>query len=205
MYTTYWGRSGTRIASLGAFSYTGSVLPENVVVGRYSSIGIGLQILGDRHPLEWISTCPSFYSPSSGLMKALEIDTGRGNAFHKYDKSHKIITIGNDVWIGQNVSLAQGINIGDGSVIAANTLVVKDVPPYSVIGGNPGGIIKQRFNTSIIDAMLSLSWWEYDLQDISKLQINNPYMFCQKLSSMILNDEIKKQEKIKISFSDLVN
>lgn len=203
-YTTYWGRNGLNLASLGAFSYTNSVLPANVTVGRYSSIANGLQILGDPHPLEWVSTCPSFYSPWSGLMKALTMDTGKEYHFHKYDKTNKSITIGNDVWIGQNVSLAQGITIGDGSVIAANTLVVKDVPPFSVVGGNPGVLIRKRFNSSIVEEMIELSWWNYDLQDISHLDIDNPSLFCAKLSKMIQKKEILKASHERIIISDLI-
>jgi len=203
-YTTYWGRNGLRLASLGAFSYTNSVLPANITVGRYCSIGPGLQTLGDRHPLEWVSTSPSFYNHWSGLLKTLAMDTGKENHFRQYDKTHKSITIGNDVWIGQNVSLAQGITIGDGSVIAANTLVTKDIPPFSIVGGNPGRIIRERFTPSIIEEMVELSWWDYNLQDISHLDIDNPYLFCTQLSKMISKKEISKASHERIILSDLI-
>ena len=203
-YTTYWGKNGLRLASLGAFSYTRSVLPANVSVGRYSSIGNGLLTLGDRHPLEWVSTCPSFYSHRSGLMKTLSLDTGKPNSFRKHDKTHKKIFIGNDVWIGQNVSLAQGITIGDGSVIAANTLVVKDVPPFSIVGGNPGTLIRKRFSESIIDEMIDLSWWDYNIQDISHLDIDNPEIFCNQLDRLIRNEGIIKANEKRVVFSDII-
>ena len=202
-YCTFWGRSGTHLVSMGAFSYSSSALPAIVSVGRYCSIAPGLQTLGDRHPHEWISTCPSLYSPHSGLIKMLEADTGRENAFHSFDKRHKKITIGNDVWIGQNVTLAQGISVGDGAVIAANSLVIKDVPPYSVVGGNPAKVIKDRFNDSIVDAMRSLKWWNYSLQDFSDLNVKDPYIFCHQFAERVISGKVKEYTPSVMTIKDI--
>ena len=78
-YTTYWGRCGERLASLGAFSYTRTLLPALINVGRYTSIADRLQVLGDRHPLEWASASPVFYAHHSGVMATLAADSGRTN------------------------------------------------------------------------------------------------------------------------------
>jgi hypothetical protein len=78
-YTTYWGRCGERLASLGAFSYTRTLLPALIKVGRYTSIADRLQVLGDRHPLEWASASPVFYAHHSGVMATLAADSGRPN------------------------------------------------------------------------------------------------------------------------------
>lgn len=203
-YCTYWGKNALRLASMGSFSYTRSVLPKIISVGRYSSIGNGLQTLGDRHPHEWISTCPSFYSQHSGLVKILAEDTQKPNHFHSFDKTHKSIKIGNDVWIGQNVTLAQGITIGDGAVIAGNSLIVKDVPPYTIMGGNPAKPIRLRFNESIIDALQSLKWWKYSLQDFSDLDVANPYIFCQQLSDRVISGKIHEFKPKKLNYSDVI-
>lgn len=189
-YCTFWGRSGLRLVSLGSFSYSNSVLPLTVSVGRYCSIGGGLQVLGDRHPLEWATTCPSLYAPNSGLVKTLVADTGRQTFFRTYDRTHKPVKVGNDVWIGQNVTLAQGITIGNGSVIAGNSMVTKDVPPYCIVGGNPAKIIRKRFSDTIIEALTSLQWWKYSIQDFSDLDITNPSIFCQQLSERIAKKNI---------------
>lgn len=74
---------------------------------------------------------------------------------HKHDRTditmdmqgyeeEKPVHIGNDVWIGGNVTILPGVNIGDGSVIGACTVVSKDVPPYSIVCGNPGKVVKER-------------------------------------------------------------
>lgn len=52
------------------------------------------------------------------------------------------VIIGNNVWIGDKASILGGVTIGDGAVIAANSVVTKDVPAYSVVGGNPARVIK---------------------------------------------------------------
>lgn len=80
-YTTYWGRCGERLASLGAFSYTRTLLPALINVGRYTSIADRLQVLGDRHPLEWASASPVFYAHHSGVMATLAADSGRPTGF----------------------------------------------------------------------------------------------------------------------------
>jgi len=78
------------------------------------------------------------------------------------------IVIGNDVWIGYNATIMAGVTIGDGAIIAANSTVVKDVEPYSIVGGNPATEIKKRFTTDVIEKLLELKWWEWDIEKITK-------------------------------------
>jgi virginiamycin A acetyltransferase len=75
--------------------------------------------------------------------------------------------VGNDVWIGYNATILPGITIGDGAIIAANTTVSKDVPPYSIVGGNPSKIIKKRFSDEKIEILLALKWWDWDIEKIT--------------------------------------
>lgn len=139
-------------------------------------------MLGDRHPLEWASASPVFYAHHSGVMATLAADSGRPNQFYPFEKTPRPITIGNDVWIGQNVTLAQGITIGDGAVIAANALVVKDVAPYAIVGGNPAKVIRMRFSEAIIAQLLALRWWRYSAQDIAACPVNQVERFCELLA-----------------------
>nr|WP_287860156.1 CatB-related O-acetyltransferase [Klebsiella sp.] len=184
-YTTYWGRCGERLASMGAFSYTRTLLPALIQVGRYTSIADRLQVLGDRHPLEWASASPVFYAHLSGIMSTLAADSGKPNQFYPFEKTLRPITIGNDVWIGQNVTLAQGITIGDGAVIAANALVVKDVAPYTIVGGNPAKPIRMRFNDAIIEQLLALRWWRFSAQDIAAFPVNQVERFCELFTECV--------------------
>lgn len=75
--------------------------------------------------------------------------------------------IGNDVWIGYKATIMPGISIGDGCIIAAHAVVTRDVPPYTIVGGNPAEVIKKRFSPAEIERLLSLQWWDWDIDTIS--------------------------------------
>ena len=81
------------------------------------------------------------------------------------------IEIGNDVWIGRGCNL-KSVNperplvIGDGAVIASDSVVVKNVPPYAIVGGNPAQIIKYRFPPHVIESLLRIKWWDWDIDKI---------------------------------------
>ena len=81
------------------------------------------------------------------------------------------IEIGNDVWIGRGCNLKctnpnKPLIIGDGAVIASDSVVVKNVPPYAIVGGNPAKIIKFRFSEDVIESMLRIKWWDWSLDKI---------------------------------------
>ena len=81
------------------------------------------------------------------------------------------ILIGNDVWIGRGCILKatnpnKPLIIGDGAVIASDSVVVKSVPPYAIVGGNPAQIIKYRFDEKIIESLLRIKWWDWDIDKI---------------------------------------
>ena len=76
--------------------------------------------------------------------------------------------IGNDVWIGQNVTFLPGVHIGDGCIIGANSVVAKDIPPFSVAVGNPCEVKRKRFDDELIEYLLELKWWDKSPDWISK-------------------------------------
>ena len=81
------------------------------------------------------------------------------------------IIVGNDVWIGRGCILksmnpARPLTIGDGAVIASDSVVVKSVPPYAIVGGYPAQIIKYRFPEDIIEALMRIRWWDWDIDKI---------------------------------------
>jgi acetyltransferase-like isoleucine patch superfamily enzyme len=85
------------------------------------------------------------------------------------EKYKSPIIIGNDVWIGEGVVIMGGVHIGDGAVIASNSHVIKNVPPYAIVGGNPAKLIKYRFSESIIEEFLKLKWWDLPDDMINKI------------------------------------
>jgi virginiamycin A acetyltransferase len=76
--------------------------------------------------------------------------------------------IGNDVWIGYEAVIMPGVKIGDGVVIAAKSVVIKDVPAYTIVGGNPAGIIKQRFSDAEVAQLLEIRWWDWQIDKITR-------------------------------------
>lgn len=78
------------------------------------------------------------------------------------------INIGNDVWIGYNATIMAGVTIGDGAIIATNSTVIKDVEPYSIVGGNPAKEIKKRFTNEKIEKLMTMQWWNWDLEKITR-------------------------------------
>lgn len=149
---------------IGDFSYisNGSIL-NNVQVGNFCSIGPQIQIGFGPHPSKvFVSTYPAFYTDNN---------TGCPQSFRKnkiFDDSFPRTIIGNDVWIGSNVIIPGGIQIGSGAIIAAGSVVVKEVPPYAVVGGNPAKIIRYRFSEEQIEVLLEAEWWNWPIEKIIK-------------------------------------
>lgn len=90
----------------------------------------------------------------------------------------KPIHIGNDVWIGARSIIMDGVSIGDGAIVAAGSVVTKDVPPYAVVGGSPAKIIKYKFSQDIIDRLEEIQWWNLPDEEITKVvdlfHVENP-------------------------------
>ena len=150
--------------NLGSFSYVGcdSCL-SNVDVGSFCSIGPYVKIGLAKHPSRtFVSTYPAFYSNEN---------TGCPLRFRKdkvFDDASPKTIIGNDVWIGVNVIIPGGVRIGTGAILAAGSVVVKDIPPYAIVGGNPAKIIRFRFSDEEIDVLLASEWWNWPIEKISR-------------------------------------
>jgi virginiamycin A acetyltransferase len=76
--------------------------------------------------------------------------------------------VGNDVWIGYDSMVMPGVTIGDGAIIATRSVVVSDVPPYAIVGGNPAKVVRRRFSDEIVAALLEIAWWNWSAERISQ-------------------------------------
>lgn len=150
---------------IGDFSYgTPNVIrwdeSTRLHIGRFCSIADDVTILlGGNHRTDWVTTYP-FNVLNGPFPQAADII---GHPATKGD-----IWIGNDVWIGRGATLLSGVHIGDGAVIGAKTVVAKDVEPYAVVVGNPGKMIKKRFDEATIKALLEIRWWDWDEERINE-------------------------------------
>ena len=127
-------------------------------VGNFCSIAAGTTVyLGGNHRTDWVTTYPFGHMHK----KTFSNFDGTGHPATKGD-----IVIGNDVWIGAHATIMSGVTIGDGVVVAANSHVVKDARPYTIVGGNPAREIKQRFTDEQIRQLLKIRWWEWDDETI---------------------------------------
>lgn len=147
---------------LGKYSYIGTNCLVVGSIGRFCSIGGNVTFLTSTHPVrEWVSTHPIFYSTK----KQVGISFTKKNLFNEHPKKegHRYsIEVGNDVYIGYGVIVVGPVSIGNGAIIAAGSVVTKDVPPYAIVGGVPAKIIKYRFEKDEIDLLNDSKWWEKD-------------------------------------------
>lgn len=149
---------------LGYASYIGPNSFMNASVGRFTSIASGVTTVSGNHPTsKFVSTHPAFFSPKKQCGMTFVSDTLFEEKTYADSEKHHVV-IGNDVWIGANVSILNGVHIGDGAVIAAGAVVVKDVPPYTVVGGVPAKEIKKRFTPEQIAFLQAFEWWNKDLE-----------------------------------------
>lgn len=152
-------------SQIASYSYIGkNCLVQNTNIGKFCSIANDVFIGLGKHPTDLTSTSTLFYRKNNTLrLQLVEED----NDFKEYAR----ISIGHDVWIGARAIILDGITVGNGAIIAANSVVTKDVPPYSIVGGIPAKIIKYRFHEAKIEKLQQLEWWDWSFEEI-KLKIN---------------------------------
>lgn len=131
---------------------------DKLIIGKFCQIATGVRFImnGGNHTLKGFSTFPFKAFGQEWKDVPLESDL-KGDT-----------VIGNDVWIGNSVTIMPGVKIGDGAIIATNTVVTKDVEPYSIVGGNPAKLIRKRFDDDIIQKLLTLKWWDWPVEKITQ-------------------------------------
>lgn len=173
-------------SEVGNYSYIGPNCDiTNTTIGRFCSIADNCRIGTASHTLNNISSSPIF------TLKNNATDTIWVKESIKHNNEVKPVKIGNDVWIATHVIIKDGITIGNGAIIGAGAVVVKDVPPYAIVGGVPAKVIKYRFEQPVIDKLLELQWWNASDE---KLKNNISYFQSEDITIEMLN-ELEKMLK----------
>jgi virginiamycin A acetyltransferase len=134
---------------------------DKLIIGKFCALARGVKFImnGAFHKMSGITTYP-FSIFGNGwetvLPKAGELPF-KGDTI-----------VGNDVWIGYDALIMAGVKIGDGAIIAARSVVTRDVRPYQIVGGNPARAIRRRFNDETIDTLLEIKWWDWNIEKISR-------------------------------------
>ncbi|AHG42362.1 acetyltransferase [Pseudomonas syringae CC1557] len=127
-------------------------------VGAYTSIAEGVKILlGGEHRTDWITTYP-FPAMVEQVADILDYAPSKGD-----------VVIGSDCWICANATIVSGVTIGHGAIVAAGAMVVRDVAPYSVVGGNPCKFIRWRFDEDIRQLLLQAAWWDWPVEEVKSV------------------------------------
>lgn len=151
-YYTHSGKPEDTASILAPF--LGHGVRERLVIGKFVQIARGSYFITSsaNHPMEGFTTYPfRIFKPETFGYKDLPV---------------KDTVVGHDVWIGQNAAIMPGVHIGSGAIVAAASVVTREVPPYAVVGGNPAGIIRMRYGDDVIAQLLQLAWWDWSLEKI---------------------------------------
>jgi virginiamycin A acetyltransferase len=137
-------------------------LGDRLVIGKFCAVASDVRFImnGANHALTGFSTFPFniFGEAWENGFDVASIHAGfRGDT-----------VVGNDVWIGMETMIMPGVTIGDGAIIAARSVVTKDVPAYAIAGGNPAAIIRSRFEPETVSRLLSAAWWDWPVDKITR-------------------------------------
>lgn len=161
-YNTLYENVCLHDSSLGDFTYIASGTQiSRTTIGKFCSIGPDCKIGLGKHPSkDFVSTHPIFFS----TFKQTQITFSDKDYFVEFED----ISIGNDVWIGANVVVMGGVKIENGAIVAAGSVVTKDIPSYAIVGGVPAKIIRYRFEKNEIEKLLKLNWWDMDVDYLKR-------------------------------------
>lgn len=136
---------------------------DHLIIGKFCQIASGVKfIMGPaNHRLCSVTTYP--FSVMGGAWT-------ENTPPHMDQLPRKGDTVvGNDVWIGRESVIMPGVTIGDGAVIAAYSVVTREVPAYTVFGGNPAGFIKDRFDGELKALLLRFRWWDLPPEQLTDI------------------------------------
>ncbi|NBB48445.1 acetyltransferase [Rhizobium sp. CRIBSB] len=156
-YTEVADRCRLDEVEMGDYSYImqdGSVWCATI--GKFANIAASVRINATNHPT-WRPTLHHFTYRAADYFDGAEND----HDFFAWRRDNRV-AIGHDVWIGHGATVLPGVTVGDGAVIGAGAVVSRDVAPYTIVGGVPAKLIRERFPRPVAERMQALAWWDWD-------------------------------------------
>ena len=203
----YIGKSQIETAKIGAFSFvnlrsvhheTTNCAIECQSIGRFCMFAHSINIGFAGHPTDFISNHLVFRydgktTYAHDFMK-IENDVIEEKVRKEYigHSRRPLPKIGNDVWIGYGVTVLNGVTIGDGAVIAACSVVTKDVEPYSIVAGNPARIVRMRFSDKEIEILKRISWWDYGADILHGIDLANSDSGIKELEERVMSGKYRR-------------
>lgn len=193
---------------VGAFCNLSGGTLNNVHFGRYCSTAQGVVIGSHEHPTDWLTTSRTAYYPEVNGWDHLMAGEA-APAIHARKRSFAascpMTVIGPDVWIGQGAFIKSGVEIGAGAVIGARATVVKNVPPYAIVVGTPGRILRLRFAEAIVERLMALQWWQYSIYDLFDAPMDDIETAVGMVEDMVAAGEVAPYRGPVITVEDLVD
>ena len=203
-YTSSHGQ----IYSAGAFSYSENGVTE-AAVGRYCSIAHDFWTMGERHPMERVTQSsitychfphwhkPQFFRAHQELLGGAYQPDAPGIG------TGPLPVLEHDVWIGQQVIVQRGVTVGTGAVVGAGSVVTKDVPPYTIVAGNPARPIRTRFAPELCRRLLATQWWTYHPRLLYEFGYADVAAFCARMEDALAKGPLPPMPVRTLDWRDL--
>lgn len=196
---------GARL-EVGAFCNLSGGTLNNVRFGRYGSVAADVVIGSHEHPTDWLTTSRAAYWPQVNGWRELvapdrldEIAQG----LRPFTGACPMTNIGHDVWIGQGAFVKAGVTIGHGAIIGARAVVLRDVPPYAIVVGTPGKVVRLRFPEAVVERLLAAQWWRYSVFDLFTAPLDNVEAALDRIEEMAAHGAIRPYEGPVVTAQDL--